>query len=64
MPIVINEFEVVAELPTARAEGETEANDPTSREVSGQGLGGIPTPHDIEVVVRHIKERLARVRAY
>lgn len=60
MPIVISEFEVVAESPHARDEGESA---PGGEEVAAQDTG-VPTPHDIEVVVRHIKERLARVRVY
>jgi hypothetical protein len=63
MPIVISEFEVVAESSRASAEGEAVSGSPGGEEVPAQGAG-VPTPHDIEVVVRHIKERLARVRVY
>ncbi|MGH2497406.1 MAG: hypothetical protein ACRDIV_22120 [Ktedonobacteraceae bacterium] len=63
MPIVISEFEVVAESPHARAEGESAPGSPGDEAIAAQDTG-VPTPHDIEVVVRHIKERLARVRVY
>lgn len=63
MPIVISEFEVVAESPHNRAEGEAAPGSSGDEAVARQETG-VPTPHDIEVVVRHIKERLARVRVY
>ena len=57
MPVVINEFEVVAE-PQPKKQTDDKAS-------AGQSAGATraPTPHDIECIVRHHKERLARVRA-
>lgn len=57
MPVVINEFEVVAE-PQPKKTG-----DETSSAGQSQASTPVPTPHDIECIVRHQKERLARVRA-
>jgi len=56
MPVVINEFEVVAEAPpapTATAAASAESAVETS-----------PAPVDVEQVERFITERLARVWAH
>jgi hypothetical protein len=57
MPVVINEFEVVAE-PQPKKTADDKA--PTGQSSASTAA---PTPHDIECIVRHHKERLARVRA-
>jgi hypothetical protein len=57
MPVVINEFEVVAE-PQPKKPG-----DDTSSAGQSRASTPVPTPHDIECIIRHQKERLARVRA-
>ncbi|HYK85955.1 MAG TPA: hypothetical protein VEV19_11345 [Ktedonobacteraceae bacterium] len=59
MPVVINEFEVLSEPPPERPEGEGRGRD-ESRPYQQMP----PTPHEIEVVMRYLKERLARVRDY
>ncbi len=56
MPVVINEFEVVAEpppAPTATAAATAEASADTT-----------PAPVDVEQIERFIAERLARVWAH
>ena len=62
MPVIINEFEVLAEEPErpeshgygmAERDEEEEYTEPTT-----------PTPHDIVLVIRHWQARLARLRAY
>ena len=58
MPVVINEFEVVAE-PQPKKTGEEQS----STAQSGTQGAQAPTPHDIVCIVRYHKERLARVRA-
>ena len=60
MPVVINEFEVVAEPPSTKASAEkaTAAPSPTGASTPA------PTPHDIQCIIRHQKERFARVRAH
>lgn len=57
MPVVINQFEIVSEPPPVYAppEPENPAASPSAQ---------APTPHDIKVVMRHVQERLARVRVY
>jgi hypothetical protein len=57
MPVVINEFEVIAEPPTRQsgAEKPATASTPTSPG---------PTPHEIERVICRQKERFARIRAH
>ena len=57
MPVIINEFEVVAE-PQSKKTGDDKASTSQS-----QASTPAPTPHDIQCIVRHQKERLARVRA-
>ena len=59
MPVVINEFEVVTESQTLKPAEGTQTSD-TKR--PGQMRGS--TPHDIGQIIRHQKERIARVRAY
>ena len=62
MPVVINDFEVVAE-PTPGGEGSRSG----SSEQQGEGQGGAsaagPTPNDIRRVLRRELERTERVRA-
>jgi hypothetical protein len=62
MPVVINDFEVVAE-PTPSGEGSHSA----SPEQKGEGHGGAaatgPTPNDMRRVLRREMERVERVRA-
>nr|HET6903969.1 hypothetical protein [Ktedonobacteraceae bacterium] len=57
MPVVINQFEIVSEPPPVYAPPEPE------KQVASPSAQA-PTPHDIEVVMRHLQERLARVRVY
>ena len=57
LPVIINEFEVVAEPPTG-GQGATEPPPVNKPATTG------PTPHDIERVIRRQKERSARVRAH
>ena len=54
MPVIINEFEVLA--------GEPE--EPRRQEDREEKQKRVPTPHDIVLVIRHWQARLARVRAY
>jgi hypothetical protein len=59
MPVVINEFEVVADEqahPTQTAPA-------TPQEPSAQAGRGA-TPHEVENILRREKERLARVQAH
>lgn len=63
MPVVINDFEVVAE--TAPGGGDSRAASP---EQQGEGQGGGagaagPTPNDLRRVLRREMERMERVRA-
>ena len=60
MPVVINEFEIVAEPPPQKAGGEPGASVQSG---SGGKQATGPTTHDIMSSLRHQKERLARVRA-
>ena len=57
MPVVINEFEVVAEPQSKKTEDDKGAAS------QSQAATPAPTPHDIQCIVRHQKERLVRVRA-
>ncbi len=57
MPVVINEFEVVAEPPPA---SQSTGPKPPGTAPSAP----TPTPHDIERIVRRQIERCARVRAH
>lgn len=59
MPVVINEFEVLSEPPPERPEAEERSD-----KLEMSRLMQPPTPHEIEVVMRYLKERLARVRDY
>lgn len=56
MPVVINEFEVVADPQQPKST--------TDKEPAVPAPPPPPTPHDIACIVRHYKQRLARVRAY
>lgn len=56
MPVVINEFEVVAEPPAAKESTETKQPGSSTKTLA-------PTPHDIERIVQRQARRLARVRA-
>ena len=56
MPVVINEFEVVAEPPTNQS---TETKQPGS-----PAKTPAPTPHDIERILQRQARRFARVRAH
>ena len=57
MPVVINDFEVVADQPpSTRSASGGEAQTPE------QARGA--TPHEIELILRREKERLARVQAH
>jgi hypothetical protein len=53
MPVVINEFEIVAEPP---------AQQPVQAPSAGQGTP-VPSPHDLVQILRHQAERAVRVRA-
>ncbi len=57
MPVVINEFEVVAEPPSSTRSADTSIADETSQSSS-------PTPREIEQMLRQQLERLARVKAH
>jgi len=60
MPVVINEFEVVAEQP---ASSSTRSASPSGEAPAAeQGRGA--TPHEVELILQREKERLARVKAY
>lgn len=59
MGVIINDFEIVAESPA-----------PTNGSQQGQGKQeqtamqqAMLRPHDIEEIIRHFKERHARLRA-
>jgi hypothetical protein len=55
MPVIINEFEVVSEAPAPEGGGEAaQAAGPASL---------APTPHDVEKILAHLAERLARLFA-
>ena len=54
MPVVINEFEVVADPPPPPADGKPVAAPPVPP----------PTPNDLAAVARHAEERAERVRAH
>ncbi len=56
MPVVINEFEVIAEAPPAAPPGAAPPEAPAAGAVSW-------TTHDIEQIVRRQAERAARLRA-
>jgi hypothetical protein len=57
MPVVINDFEIVSDQSPARgSESTTPAPTPPT--------GGGQTPHDLENILRHEKERLLRVQAH
>ncbi|MBO0780142.1 MAG: hypothetical protein J2P37_15060 [Ktedonobacteraceae bacterium] len=58
MPVIINEFEVITAPPSAK-----QGADQKPAAANSAGAPG-PTAHDIEQVVRHQKERCARVRAH
>jgi len=58
MPVVINEFEVVAEPQSAKSAADK------APAGSARPPNPAPTPHDIQCIVRHQKERFARVRAH
>lgn len=55
MPVVINEFEVVAAPEAPPERGET-----TERPAPPGGV----TPHDVERIVARARERAARLRAH
>jgi hypothetical protein len=61
MPVVINEFEVLSEPQPEQSEVEERGR---GRDESRPYLQMPPTPHETEVVMRYLKERLARVRVY
>jgi len=55
MPVIVNDFEVVAEPAPPVAEAAAEAG--------AQAPPAAPTPHDFEIINRRQQERAARVRA-
>jgi hypothetical protein len=55
MPIVINEFEIIAEPP---------ASPPQGQEPSAASQPATPKPRDVQLVIRRQRERAARVRAH
>lgn len=59
MPVVINEFEVVADQAAPAATRSAASSEAAANE---QGRGA--TPHEVELIVQHEKERLARVMAH
>jgi hypothetical protein len=59
MPVIINEFEVVAETPSHEERG---GGGESQGDEAAQAQG--PTPQDIERIIRHELERVARVRAH
>jgi hypothetical protein len=58
MAVIVNEFEVVAELPTAKSSAASTAADQT------QKLQQPCTAHDIQRMMRQHMYRQARVRAH
>lgn len=61
MPVVINEFEIVDEPPQeSRRDEDLERENEQANQVEAL----LMAPHTIVRVIRHRKERLARVRAY
>jgi hypothetical protein len=58
MPVIINDFEVIAETPSQERGGGGESQ----AEEGAQAQG--PTPQDIERVIKHESERTARLRAH
>ena len=54
MPVVIDEFEVVAETPSTPPAAAAPAGAPPAP----------PTPHDLQDLLRRQAERAARVRAH
>jgi hypothetical protein len=59
MPVVINDFEVVVDQPApAAARSASSSEAPTTPSPRGA------TPHEIELILQHEKERLARVQAH
>ena len=56
MGIIINDFEVVAEPQSAAKPAGTSQSDKKSR--------SMPASHDVELIIRHQMERLARVWAH
>ena len=65
MPVVINNFEVVAEPPAGAESPAGAAAQRGAGEASAAQLPGAaaPAPHDIERILRRRAERLARVWA-
>jgi hypothetical protein len=64
MPVIINEFEVLAEepeRPKSHGYGMLEQDEQEEEEEAEQKA---PAPHDIVLVMRHWQARLARLRAY
>lgn len=59
MPVVINEFEVVADQAAPPA-----TRSASSREAAANEQGHGATPHEIEAILQREKERLARVQAH
>jgi hypothetical protein len=58
MPVVINDFEVVADQPS-----QPDRSAPSSGSSSAASPRGA-TPHEIELILQREKERLARVQAH
>ncbi len=59
MPVVINEFEVVADQPAPAATRSASSNEAPAAQ-PGRGA----TPYEIESILQREKERLARVKAH
>jgi hypothetical protein len=59
MPVVINEFEVVTDQAAPPATRSASSSEAVANE---QGRGA--TPHEVELIMQHEKERLARVKAH
>jgi hypothetical protein len=57
MPVVIDEFEVIAEPPPP-------VLSPTEAQLSAPAQGDEQTPHDLELILERQLERMARIRAH
>lgn len=64
MPVIINEFEVLAEEPERPRSHRYSMSELDEEEEEEDVEQKAPTPHDIVLVMRHWQARLARLRAY
>ena len=64
MPLVINEFEVIAEPPAAPSPAQSAPGGQTGGESAASASVAAISPHEIERVLRRSAERLARIWAH